>query len=149
MTSRAPFMARCCSNSLGTRASSTTVLLSSSRVAVVVPLDLLCSYRRTSSSHFSSPAGRSCSLHRSGTKICRRKMPCVFHHSEDPDDGPKRHSASRPDSAAQRTITKLSLSVEAKVQHGLVRSFPEHREQVLRPADRTVDRVLSFVKRLS
>ena len=84
----AVLMARCCSNSLGTRASSAAVLMSSSRVAVVVPLDLLRSHRRTSSSHFSSPAGRSCSLHRSGTRMCRRKMPCVFHHSEDPNDGP-------------------------------------------------------------
>ena len=32
------------------------------------------SYRRTSSSHFSSPAGRYCSLHRSGTKICRSAL---------------------------------------------------------------------------
>ena len=71
--SRARFMARCCSNSLGTRVSSAAVLMSSSRAVVVVPLDLLHSYRRTSSSHFSSPAGRSCSLHRSGTKICRKK----------------------------------------------------------------------------
>ena len=69
---RARFMARCCSNSRGTRASSAAVLMSLSR-AVVVPLDLLLSYRRTSSSHFSSPARRSCSLHRSGNKMYRRR----------------------------------------------------------------------------
>ena len=37
--SRARFMARCCSNSLGTRASSTAVSMSSSRTVVVAPLD--------------------------------------------------------------------------------------------------------------
>ena len=149
MTSRARcLMARCCSNSLGTRASSAAVLMSSSRVAVVVPLDLLRSCRRTSPSHFSSPAGRSCSLHRSGTRICRRNA-VRFPPLRGSQRRAKRHSASRPESAAQRTISKLSLSVEATVQHGRVRSFPEHRQQVLRPTDRTVDRVLPFVKRLS
>ena len=48
--SRARFMARNCSNSLGSRDSSAAVLMSASRAAVVVPLDLLLSYRRTSSS---------------------------------------------------------------------------------------------------
>ena len=52
---------------------SAAVMMSSSRPAVVVPIDLLISYRRSSSSHFSSPAGSSCRLHRSGTKSRRRR----------------------------------------------------------------------------
>ena len=44
--SRARFMARRCSNSLGKRASNAAVLMSSSTAAVGVPLDLLLSYQR-------------------------------------------------------------------------------------------------------
>ena len=101
-------MARCCSNSHGTRASSAALLMSSSTAAVVVPLHLLLSYQRTSSSHFSSPAGRSCSLHQSGTGICRKsalRLPPLRGSQR----RTKRRSASRPDGAAPRMISKLSL----------------------------------------
>ena len=123
--SRARFMARCRSNSLGTRTSSATVLMSSPRAAVVVPLDLLLSCRRTSSSHFSSPSSRSSSLHRSGTKICRRRA-LRFLHSEDPNDG--LNVATVPDLMVplqERHRSFLFLS-SPEMQHGPVRSSPEN-----------------------
>ena len=93
--SRARPTARCLFNLLGTRASCAAVLISSSRAAVVVPLDfLLLSYQRISSSHFSSAAGRSCSLHRSGTRIGRTSA-LRFTYSEDPNDRP--NVAALPD----------------------------------------------------
>ena len=77
-------MARCCSVRLGRK-------LRAQRSLCQEPLHL--SHRSTSSFHFSRCAGKSCSLHRSGTRNCR--------------------SASRPDGAAPRTLSKLSLSAQA------------------------------------
>ena len=68
--------------------------MSSSTAAVVIPYHLLLSCRRTSSSHFSSPAGRCCSLHRSGTMMCRTRALRLPHSRRTPK-GPKRLSASR------------------------------------------------------
>ena len=65
-------MSKFCSGWLGTRASSAAVSKASSIGVVVVPLDFLLSYRRTSSSHFSSRSEIPSSLHRSGTKMCRK-----------------------------------------------------------------------------
>ena len=106
-------LVRCCANSLGTRASSAAVLMSSPRAVVVGPLDLLLSYRWTSSSYSSSPAGKSCNLHRSGTKMCRKRA-LRFPPLRGSQRRTNRLSASRPDGAAPRTISKLSLSDNAR-----------------------------------
>ena len=87
--------------------------LSSSRAVVVAPLDLLFSYRRTSSSYFSSPVGRSCKLHRSGINIiCNGAL--RFPLPRGTQRRTNRLNASRPDVAAPRTKSKLALSVNAR-----------------------------------
>ena len=93
--------------------SGAAVLMSSPGAAVVVPLDLLLSYRRTSSSHVSSPAGRSCSVQRSGNRICRRSA-LRFPPLRGFQRRTNRLNASRPDGAAPRTMSKLSLSVKSE-----------------------------------
>ena len=60
-------MARCCSNSFGTRASSAAVLMSSSRAAVVFPLAQLLSYKRNRSSREAYTVRQTCSC----PKNCR------------------------------------------------------------------------------
>ena len=47
-----------------------------------------CRPSARSTSHFSSPAGRSCSSHRSGTRICRRSALFFFFYTSDQNDGP-------------------------------------------------------------
>ena len=140
--SRARFMARCCSNSPGTRGSSAAVLLSSSRAVVVTPLDVVLSYRWTSSSHFSSPAGRSCNLHRSGTKICRDGA-LRFPPLRGSQRRTNRLNASRLDGAGPGTTLKLVLSVNARsATREPVRSFLDHLQLVLHLPDQTVNQVL-------
>ena len=109
--------------------------------AVVVPLDLLLSYRRTSSSHCSSPAARSCSLHRSGTKISRRKAP-HFPPLRGSNDGP--NDSTPPDLVVllEERYRSFHFLSRPEVHHGLLHSLPEHHQLVLHPADRTVDLVL-------
>ena len=110
--SRARFMGKYCSNSLGTRNSSTAVLMSLSRAPVVVPLDWLLSYRLTSASHFSSLVGGSCCLHRSGARICRRSA-LHFPPLRGAQRRTKRRRASRPDGATPRTMSN-SFFVKAR-----------------------------------
>ena len=83
--------------------------MSSLRAIVVFPLDLLLSYRRTSSSHLSCPAGKSCSLHRSGTKTCRKRALVGFPPRRGAQRRTNRLDASRRDGAAPRSTSKLSL----------------------------------------
>ena len=83
-----------------TRAPIAAVLMSSSRAAANV-------------SHFLSPAGRSCSLHRSGTSICRKSALC-FPPLRGLQRRTKRCDASRPDGAAPRTTSMLPLSAKVK-----------------------------------
>ena len=87
--SRARIMARCCSNSLGTRASSAAVLMSSSRAAVVVPLDLL------------------------EPRFVAEELFALL-HSEDPNDVP--NVSALPDLMVllKERSSKLSLSVKAR-----------------------------------
>ena len=96
MISRARFMARCCSNSLGTRVSINSCFRRSARSAPFVSAH--------QSSPFSSPAGRSCSLHRSGTRICHRR------------------ALRFPPLRGSQPRTKRLM------QHGLVHTYPQHRQ---------------------
>ena len=108
MISRARFVTRCCFNSLGTKASSEAVLMSSSRAAAVVPHDLLLSYRRTSSSHFSSPARIDLEPRFVAEEVY------AFLLSESPNHGPTVSTLRDLNGAATRTISKLSLSLNAR-----------------------------------
>ena len=79
-------MARCRSNSLGTRASSAGVLMSLSKSAVVVPLDLLF--------RIGEPVPSTSRVQREDLAVCTDLEPvfaaevlCAFLHAEDPKDG--------------------------------------------------------------
>ena len=97
------------SNSLWTRASRAAILTSSSSAATIqLPLALPLSYRRTRSSHFSSPVGSSCRLHRFGTRICRRSVRFPPVRRSQRRIGLR--SASSPDEVAPTTMSKLSPS---------------------------------------
>ena len=73
---------------------------------------LLLSYRRTSSSHFSSPAGKILQFAPIRTRICRRSA-LRFPTLRGSQRRTKRRSGSRLDGAAPRTTSKHSLSVKA------------------------------------
>ena len=124
-------MARCCCNSPGTRgfkyACLNVIIQSccrrSTRFAPLVSADLFF------------PFLKSC-----GKVLQLASELCAFLHSEDPDDGAI-VSAPQNLMVLQR-YRGFHFLVRPEVQHGLVHSFPEHRQLVLHPLDRTVDPVL-------
>ena len=102
--------------------------VSSSRNADLVPLDLLLSYRRTSSSHF---------------KSCGKILQFAPIWNQDVSQKSSAHSSSQriPEMELQeryRSFHFLSRPISATRTCSL---FPAHRQLVRHPADRTVEKV--------
>ena len=67
---------------------------------------------------------------------------CAFLHSEDPSDGPNVTAPQDLMVLLQERCRSFRFLSKLRVQHGLIRSFPEHRQLVLHLLDQTVYQVL-------
>ena len=108
-----------------------TFLMSSSRAAATVSgCSVSLTYQRTNSYHFSSPARRSCSLHRSGPR-CVAAVLCTFLCSVCFHRRTRRLSTSRPGGAAPKNdVETFAFCHRRRVQHGIPHSSPKFRRHV-------------------
>ena len=73
---------------------------------------------------------------------CAAEVLCAFLLTEDPNDGPNVAAPQDLMVLLQERYRSFHFLSKPKVQHGPVRSSPEHRQLVSHPADRTVVRLL-------